>query len=96
MRCKDAQLLWARTSLINFPWSEEPGEFFIYGQKPSQYVRHSYEEIIITIIIIIVYIANLLIRSAKIGCLYTLFQLVRVKMNLILAYRNYHDFKEMV
>lgn len=79
VRCKDAQLLWARTSLINFPWSEEPGEFFIYGQKPSQYVRRSYEEIIITIIIIaiiiiiIVYIANLLIRSAKIGCLYTLF-----------------------
>ena len=59
---------------LNFPWSEEPGEFFIYGQKPSQYVRRSYEEIIITIIIIaiiiiiIVYIANLLIRSAKIGC----------------------------
>ena len=77
MRCKDVQLQWARTSLINFPWSEVPGEFFIYGQKPFQYVRRSYKEIliiitiniiiiIIIIITIIVYIANLLVRSAKI------------------------------
>ena len=60
--------MWIYVRLNNFPWGEEPGEFFIYGQKPSQYVRRSDEEIIITIIIVIiiivVYIANLQVRSA--------------------------------